>query len=97
MVVDGHFLGLPAHAARHLGGQGGIEPPLQLRQVLHAHLLIEIAPNRVGIGRADQVGTDRLQGALGGRHPQQHLEQIVRGAFISLRVQRQISSSRFWV
>jgi hypothetical protein len=60
MVVDRDFLGLVPDLPRHLSGQGGIELLLQLRQLFHAQLVVEIAPYRMRIWRPDQVSTDRL-------------------------------------
>jgi hypothetical protein len=88
--VDRHIASLTPHPWRNLLRQGPIQLAFQFRQVFHAQLVFEIAANRFGVRCPDQVSAHGFNRATVGGHTQQHIQQVVGGACVAIRLQRQM-------
>jgi hypothetical protein len=64
-------------------------PPFQLGLVF-PQLVFEIAPNRFGVRRPNQVGAHGFNRALVGRYAQQHIQLVVRCTRIAICLQWQM-------
>lgn len=92
MKIHSHIPRLTPHAGRNFPRQGRIQSLGQLRQVFDAQFFFEVGANRFRIRGADQVGTDRFEGAPLGGDTQQDLQQVVGSAFVALSLQGQMLS-----
>jgi hypothetical protein len=90
MEINRYVAGLRPHVGGNLGRQRCIHAAFQFRQVIHLQLCLQIATDRLGVGCADLLGTDRLDRASIGGDAQQDLQQILGGADIALSLERQV-------
>ncbi len=95
MEVDRYILGTTPDPLWDFGGQRLIQASCQLRQVFCAQLLVEVSSNRLRIGCAHQIGTDRLDGPSVGRDTHQHIQQVVRCACEAFALHWQVFSKAF--